>query len=88
MVFQRVGPLMRAWKEDLLNDNSVSHLPPTTGSKRKAVRTHDPILTRLLVHNAPQDTTVDEAEIREKYNSGTLGKVTPSLILTVSRMTH
>ncbi|KAF4596792.1 ATP-dependent DNA helicase II subunit 1 [Pleurotus pulmonarius] len=57
VMHRRAGKLLVAWKQALLEDDSASIVPVTTGSKRKA------------------DVNVAEAEIRSKWESGTLSKL-------------
>jgi len=56
MIHKRAGPLMKAWKVALVNDESADQVI-ATGTKRKA------------------DTSVDEAELRSKYDHGVLNKM-------------
>ncbi|KIJ11497.1 hypothetical protein PAXINDRAFT_171745 [Paxillus involutus ATCC 200175] len=57
MIHKRAGPLLKQWKQALMNDENINSVIVTTGSKRKA------------------DISVDEADLRSKYESGTLGKL-------------
>ncbi|KAM5544081.1 hypothetical protein V8D89_002267 [Ganoderma adspersum] len=73
---QRAGQLMRAWKKALREDESANIVAaPLAGSKRKAavelgVRFRMPLNAHYL-----QDVSVDEAEIRSKYEAGALAKL-------------
>ncbi|KAJ3554418.1 hypothetical protein NM688_g3122 [Phlebia brevispora] len=59
IIHKRAGQLMKAWKEALLNDESASMIPEPT-VKRTSRKT---------------DVTVDEADIRKKYEDGELSKL-------------
>ncbi|KAF8224427.1 Ku DNA-binding complex, Ku70 subunit [Tricholoma matsutake] len=56
MIHKRAGPLMKAWKVALVNDESADQVV-AAGTKRKA------------------DISVDEAELRSKYDHGVLSKM-------------
>ncbi|EJF59137.1 ku70-like protein [Dichomitus squalens LYAD-421 SS1] len=58
MIHKRAGQLIKAWKEELREDESANIVSaPLAGSKRKA------------------DVSVDEAEVRSKYEAGALAKL-------------
>ncbi|TBU42797.1 ku70-like protein [Dichomitus squalens] len=58
MIHKRAGQLIKAWKEELREDESANIVSaPLAGSKRKA------------------DISVDEAEVRSKYEAGALAKL-------------
>ena len=74
-IHRRAGPLVRAWKEALVRDESAERV--VAGTKRKAVSLG---VRAWLVGSADwarwfvQDVGVDEAEVRSKYEAGALGK--------------
>lgn len=71
---------MKAWKQAVENDDtsSIVDTPVATGSKRKAVSVilvlSDP-QSSLYTPLFCQDVSVNEAEIRSHWESGTLAKV-------------
>jgi ATP-dependent DNA helicase 2 subunit 1 len=72
---QRAGKLLGEWKSAVNNDESANVTVATTGSKRKAVRLLQAFPNLKMIPFIYQDVTVDEAEIRSKYDAGTLAKV-------------
>ncbi|KIM74877.1 hypothetical protein PILCRDRAFT_800357 [Piloderma croceum F 1598] len=61
MIHKRAGGLLQEWKKALMNDESANKVI-VTASKSGTKR--------------KADSSVDEAEIRSKYENGTLGKIT------------
>lgn len=74
---QRAGPPMKAWKEAVSSDSKAKEIDSSigTGLKRKAVSRATSFLRERLCQRLTQDVSVDEAEIRSKYESGQLIKV-------------
>lgn len=67
---------MKEWKAALAEDSSVNLVVPASGSKRKAVGVLPILFNQSIdLRLALKDVTVNEAEIRSKYDSGTLEKV-------------
>ena len=83
---------MKSWKQALREDETANIVAaPVTGTKRKAVSilSPGPIRTAVPDHGpgralpdrgicVAQDVSVDEAEIRSKYDAGALAKVSPA----------
>jgi ATP-dependent DNA helicase 2 subunit 1 len=80
---QRAGKLMEEWKDLVRKDPTANVVVVTTGSKRKpaSVAYYYSFPARMLML-CLQDVNVEEAEIRSKYDSGTLAKVR-SLLLCI-----
>lgn len=76
---------MRAWKAALEKDEAVDHIVVTAGTKRKAVSAH--VCLTLWQLRQRQDVDVDEAEMRSRWQGGTLDKVRECVGCFVGRLT-
>jgi hypothetical protein len=82
---KRAGDLIKQWKTLLLEDDSYqvpTEAQTVVGSKRKAVRwflvvgpLRSLTMPMLIIYYICQDVSVDEAEIRSKWEEGQLNKV-------------
>lgn len=65
---------MKLWKDALNQDESADHVIIPTGSKRKAVSMSAMHLV-IASETQSQDVSVDEAELRSRWDAGTVDKV-------------